>query len=96
MFSVGEPRIHQYMNINWIGPALMRYGTAEQKGLHLPQITGGKVLFWCQGFSEPSASSDLAGLKTRAERSGSELRQFYFLLARTGATKWTFPWSRYQ
>jgi alkylation response protein AidB-like acyl-CoA dehydrogenase len=100
MFAVGEPRSYQYMNVNWIGPAILRYGTPAQKALHIRPIVGGTV-FWCQGFSEPSAGSDLASLKTRAVRSGDEyvingqkiwtsaasFARHCFLLARTGETK---------
>lgn len=69
LWAIGEPRGSQYMNVNWIGPAIMHYGTEAQKQLHLPKISAGDVL-WCQGFSEPEAGSDLAALRTRAERSG--------------------------
>jgi alkylation response protein AidB-like acyl-CoA dehydrogenase len=69
MWAHGEPRGSQYMNVNWIGPAIMQYGSDAQKALHLPRISNGDVL-WCQGFSEPNAGSDLAALRTRAEREG--------------------------
>jgi len=69
LWAVGEPRGSQYMNVNWIGPAIMQFGSEEQKRLHLPRIAGGDVL-WCQGFSEPGAGSDLAALRTRADREG--------------------------
>ncbi|MAG29780.1 MAG: acyl-CoA dehydrogenase [Deltaproteobacteria bacterium] len=67
----GEPRGPQYMNVNWIGPAVMRYGTDEQKRAHLPPISRGEVL-WCQGFSEPEAGSDLVALRTAAVRDGDD------------------------
>ena len=69
MWSRGEPRGPQYMNVNWIGPAIMEFGTDEQKRLHLPRISAGDVL-WCQGFSEPEAGSDLVALRTLARREG--------------------------
>lgn len=65
MWAAGEPRGPQYMNINWIGPVLMRFGTPEQQRRYLPPIREGRAI-WCQGFSEPSAGSDLAALRTRA------------------------------
>jgi alkylation response protein AidB-like acyl-CoA dehydrogenase len=70
-WAIGEPRGPQYMNVNWIGPALMRYGTQEQKAKHLPPISRGEVL-WCQGFSEPEAGSDLVALRTSALRDGDD------------------------
>jgi len=69
LWACGEPRGPQYMNVNWIGPAIMRYGSDAQKRLHLPRISRGNV-FWCQGFSEPEAGSDLVALRTLAIRDG--------------------------
>ena len=71
LWSIGEPRGSQYMNVNWIGPAIMLAGTEEQKQFHLNLISRGEV-FWAQGFSEPNAGSDLASLRTRAVRDGDE------------------------
>lgn len=65
MWAHHEPRGAQYMGINWVGPALMRYGTETQKTKHLAAIAAGEVI-WCQGFSEPEAGTDLASLRTRA------------------------------
>jgi len=70
-WAVGEPRGAQYMNVNWIGPAIMQFGTPAQKAYHLPRMARGEAL-WCQGFSEPEAGSDLASLRTRAERDGDD------------------------
>lgn len=69
MWAAGEPRGPQYYNVNWLGPTLMKYGTEAQKAHHLGRMRAGDVV-WCQGFSEPSGGSDLAALRTRAERRG--------------------------
>ena len=73
MWEYGEPRGGQYMNVNWIGPTLMRYGTEAQQAKYLPQIARGEML-WCQGFSEPDSGSDLASLRTRAVLDGGVYR----------------------
>lgn len=65
VWAAGEPRGPQYMNVNWIGPVLMRFGTSDQQARFLPPIREGQAI-WCQGFSEPSAGSDLAALLTSA------------------------------
>jgi alkylation response protein AidB-like acyl-CoA dehydrogenase len=65
LFANHEPRGGQYMGVNWIGPAIMRFGTEEQKAKFLPEIAQGRVQ-WAQLFSEPDAGSDLAALRTRA------------------------------
>jgi len=97
MWAAGEPRGAQYMNVNWIGPTLMRFGSPEQQQRYIPAMAAGKAI-WCQGFSEPDAGSDLARLRTRAVRDGDDyvingqkiwtsyaaMAQNCFLLARTG------------
>jgi len=69
MWAHHEPRGPQYMNLNYIGPCIMRFGTPAQKARFLPPMAAGRVL-WTQGFSEPGAGSDLAALTTRAEDRG--------------------------
>jgi len=73
MWIAGEPRGGQYMNVNWVGPTLIKYGTREQQERYLPPIAQGQAL-WCQGFSEPGSGSDLASLRTRAVREGETYR----------------------
>jgi alkylation response protein AidB-like acyl-CoA dehydrogenase len=55
--------------ISMLGPALLKFGTEEQKKHYLSQIARGEIR-WCQGYSEPGAGSDLAGLRTKAEDKG--------------------------
>lgn len=57
------------MGLWMLGPALLTYGTPEQKATHIPRIVRGEVR-WAQGYSEPGAGSDLASLTTRAEDRG--------------------------
>jgi len=57
------------MGVMMLGPTLLEYGDETQKQRHLPPVARGE-LRWCQGFSEPGAGSDLAGLQTRAEDKG--------------------------
>jgi alkylation response protein AidB-like acyl-CoA dehydrogenase len=52
-----------------LGPALLKFGSPEQKATHLPRIARGEIR-WCQGYSEPGAGSDLASLRTKAEDGG--------------------------
>ena len=52
-----------------LGPALLKFGTEAQKKRFLPEIARGEIR-WCQGYSEPGAGSDLAGLQTRADDHG--------------------------
>lgn len=66
----GAPRPMIY-GVTMLGPALIAHGTAEQKKRFLPSILDGDT-FWCQGFSETNAGSDLASLKCAARREGDE------------------------
>ncbi len=56
---------------NMVGPAIIRYGSDAQKAQFLPKILNGE-LWWCQGYSEPQAGSDLATVGTRAQKDGDE------------------------
>ncbi len=70
MARVDAPSV-QGVGVGFLGSALIIHGTEEQKRTHLPRILDGSVV-WAQGFSEPGAGSDLAGLTTRAVRDGDE------------------------
>jgi alkylation response protein AidB-like acyl-CoA dehydrogenase len=59
------------LTINTVGPTIMRFGSDEQKEFFLPKILKGEIHF-CIGYSEPGAGTDLAALKTKAERDGDE------------------------
>ena len=71
----------QSFGIWMLGPVLLEYATEEQKREYLPKIARGEIR-WCQGYSEPGAGSDLAGLQTKAEDQGD-----YYLV--NGAKIWT-------
>lgn len=64
----GAPRVIPF-GLVMVAPVIMKFGTEAQKREHLPKILKSEV-WWCQGYSEPGAGSDLAGLKTRAVKEG--------------------------
>ena len=88
------------VSIGMMGPTLIAHGTQQQKARHLPPILRGDER-WCQLFSEPGAGSDLAGLRTRADRTadgwlvngqkvwttGARVSEFGALIARTDGSK---------
>ncbi len=64
----GTPPILPF-GVNMVAPVIMAFGNAEQKAYYLPRILSCED-WWCQGYSEPGSGSDLASLKTTAERVG--------------------------
>ena len=73
--------IFQNMGLTMLGPLLQKYGTPAQQQKYLPGILSGQT-YWCQGYSEPEAGSDLASLRTRAE-----LKDDHFIV--NGQKIWT-------
>ena len=66
--AAGAPRLLPF-GLKMVGPVIMRFGNAAQQARFLPRILSGED-WWAQGYSEPGSGSDLASLKTRAERKG--------------------------
>jgi alkylation response protein AidB-like acyl-CoA dehydrogenase len=69
MARIGARNPLHSFGISMLGPALLKYGSEEQKKHYLPEIARGEVR-WCQGYSEPNAGSDLASLQTKCEDKG--------------------------
>ncbi|MEU8957419.1 acyl-CoA dehydrogenase family protein [Streptomyces sp. NPDC048518] len=76
------PGRYGHIGENLLAPTLLAYGSQEQRDEFLPPIARGEVL-WCQGYSEPGAGSDLAGVRTRAVRDGPDCFRV------TGQKVWT-------
>ena len=71
MFRAGAPQRLNFMGETLVGPTIIQWGTEEHKKRFLPPILEGAEQ-WCQGFSEPNAGSDLAGVSTKAVLDGNE------------------------
>src|SRR5256712_2097687 len=97
------PQVINAMAIWWVGPAILRHGTEEQKRRFIPRILTAEEI-WATGYSEPSSGSDMAAAKTRAVRDGdhyvvsgqkvwttlAHISDWYFVLVRTSTegSKW--------
>jgi len=100
---VRAPGVVNAMAIWWVGPAIMRYGTDDQKRRFIPRILNAEEI-WATGYSEPTSGSDMAAAKTRAVRDGdvyvvngqkiwttyAHISDWFFVLVRTSTDgpKW--------
>ena len=103
MVRARAPQAINQMAIWWVGPALMKYGTEEQKKRFIPKILSCEEI-WATGYSEPSSGSDMAAARTSAVRDGdfyvvngqkvwttlAHISDWYFVLVRTSTEgpKW--------
>jgi alkylation response protein AidB-like acyl-CoA dehydrogenase len=99
LVAASAPQILGLFGLTMVGPVLIQHGTPEQKTKYLKKILSGDEI-WCQGFSEPNAGSDLANIKTVAEKvdggflvtgqkvwtSFAQVADHCFLLARTSSS----------
>ena len=70
LLAAGAPLAAHWFADRQMGPAIMNHGTDAQKERYLPEVLAGEATY-CIGMSEPQAGSDLAGVRTRAVRTGS-------------------------
>ncbi len=98
MARAGAPDPLGSMGLSWVGPAILRFGTEEQKRRFIPRLLSGDDV-WATGYSEPDAGSDMYNTRTRAVRDGDHYRidgqkiwtslahlsNWYFLLTRTSS-----------
>jgi len=80
----GAPRVVPF-GMNMLGPVLIKYGSEAQKRHWLPRILDGSD-WWCQGYSEPGAGSDLASVRTTAVRAMENGEEYYLV---NGQKTWT-------
>jgi alkylation response protein AidB-like acyl-CoA dehydrogenase len=82
--SAGTPMVLPF-GVAMVAPVIMKFGNEAQKKKYLPRIAEGSD-WWCQGYSEPGSGSDLASLKTRAERVSDTTGDYYVV---NGQKTWT-------